>query len=95
MITGNYYSFYVVAVDFNDVSEESEESVFVVCLTPTHIDSPYFISADQTSITMGWTKPGYLGGCPLLTYKLHMREPGEQHFSVVDESLIANRPYLV
>jgi hypothetical protein len=32
LITNAYYSVYVVAVDFNGVSLESEESVFVVCL---------------------------------------------------------------
>jgi hypothetical protein len=40
LVTGAYYSVYVQAVDFNGWSLESESAVFVVCLAPTHIDSP-------------------------------------------------------
>jgi len=46
--TGAYYAFYVVAVDFNSVSQPSPETVASVCLTPDHIENPYFISASRT-----------------------------------------------
>jgi len=55
LVTGAYYSFYVVAVDFNGESLESESAVFVVCLAPTHIDSPDYVSSTQTSFTLSWT----------------------------------------
>lgn len=55
LVTGAYYSFYVVAVDFNGESLESESSVFVVCLAPTHIDSPDYVSSTKTSFTLRWT----------------------------------------
>lgn len=70
--TAAYYSVYVQAVNFNGISLESEEAVFAVCLAPTHIDSPYFISSTKTTLTMGWTKPEYTGGCPILSYALLM-----------------------
>jgi hypothetical protein len=72
LVTNAYYSVYTVAVDFNGASLESEEAVFAVCLAPDHIDSPHFISATKTSLTMGWTKPAYTGGCPILSYALWM-----------------------
>jgi hypothetical protein len=64
----------VRAVDFNGVSIESEESVFVVCLAPTHIDKPDYVSSTQTSFTLAWNKPDYTGGCPILTYRIHMHD---------------------
>lgn len=44
-VTGASYALYVVAVDFNSVSQPSPETVASVCLSPFHIENPYFISA--------------------------------------------------
>lgn len=93
LTTGFYYSVYVIAVDFNDISLPTPEAVFAVCLAPTHIDSPYFISATKTSITMGWTEPDYMGGCPLLTYALYVEVDGE--YEETGSAEIRDRPYIV
>jgi len=45
--TGEYYSFYVQTLNFNGVSQQSEELVVAVCQAPEHIDSPYFVSATK------------------------------------------------
>ena len=93
--TGAYYSFYVQAVNFNGWSLESEASVFSVCLQPTHIDSPDYVSSTKTSFTLRWTKPEYTGGCPILSYAVHMNDGlGGSIFTEVDNASIANKPYL-
>lgn len=94
LTTGSQYAFYVQSIDFNGVSLSSDESVFVVCLAPYHIDSPDFVAATRTSITVSWTKPAFTGGCPILSFTLLMRGPKDTQFHPVDESIIQNRPYL-
>jgi hypothetical protein len=94
LITAEYYSVYVQAVNYNGISLESEEAVFVVCLAPTHIDSPYFISSTGTSLTMGWTKPDYTGGCPIISYALLMQDPNAVDFTEIDSETISDKPYL-
>ena len=94
LATGAYYSFYVKAVDYNGLSLESEPAVFAVCLKPTHIDRPNFVSSTETSITLSWTKPDYLGGCPLLGYNIYVHD-GQQGSEFVEaDPSIKNKPYL-
>jgi hypothetical protein len=95
LLTGAYYSVYVQAVDFNGWSLESESAVFVVCLAPTHIDSPDYISSTKTSFTLSWTKPDYTGGCPVWSYAVYMHD-GEvsSTYVQVDSELISDKPYL-
>lgn len=92
--TSAYYSFYVVAVDFNGKSEESEEAEFVVCLKPDHIDRPEYVESTKTTVTVKWTKPEYTGGCPIWTYRLWIDEGVTGTFAEVDPDNIKDRPYL-
>lgn len=95
LITNAYYAVYVVAIDFNCESLNSEELVLPVCLAPTHIDSVYFISSTKTSLTLGWTKPDYTGGCPILSYAIYMNEGNLNSAWVeVDAIKIRNKPYI-
>jgi hypothetical protein len=94
LTTNAYYSVYAVSVDFNGQSLESDEAVFVVCLAPEHIDRPYYISATKTTISLGWTKPDYTGGCPILTYALLMKGPLDADFTEIDSAQITGRPYI-
>lgn len=95
MSTGDYYAFYVVAVDFNSVSEPSPETVAAVCLPPYHIENPHFISAQKTEITLGWKEPTDDGGCPILGYELLVNDGlGGDVFTAVDVAAIQNRPYI-
>ena len=68
--------------------------MFEVCLAPDHIDSPDFVAATKSSITVAWTKPIHTGGCPILSYSLLMQGPSDTQFNLVDESIISNKPYL-
>lgn len=90
--TGSYYSFYVVATNFNTRSEASAELVVSVCLPPNHIDSPYRITSTKETITVGWDTPEYLGGCPTLGYSLFM-DDGLSGFVEVDALQVNNKPY--
>ena len=91
--TGNYYSFFVEALNFNTVSEYSKELVVSVCLAPTHIDSPTKEATTESSISLVWTTPEFLGGCPTLGFALFM-DDGVSDFTEVDSEQIRNKPYL-
>jgi hypothetical protein len=92
--TAHDYSVYAVSRDFNGLSLESSEAVFTVCLQPAHIDRPYFVEATKSTITLAWEKPKETGGCPILSYHLLIKAPTDSEFAVVDDSQIANKPYL-
>jgi hypothetical protein len=95
LITNEYYAVFVVAIDFNSYSLNSEELVLPVCLAPTHIDSVYFISSTKTSLTLGWTKPEYTGGCPILSYAIYMNEGNPNSIWVETDAIhIRNKPYV-
>ena len=91
---GDYYAFYVVALDFNSESEKSEETLAVMCEAPGHMESPYYISSTGASITLGWKQPENTGGCPVLSYTLHMLDSGSGAWVPVDPGAIENKPYL-
>ena len=92
--TGQYYAFYVVAIDFNSESEPSDETVAVVCVLPGHLESPQLVSTETGSILLEWSMPYETGGCPILGYELYMSSDDQVSYSLVDELEIANKPYL-
>lgn len=93
--TGQYYAFYVISLDFNSVSEPSDETIAVVCVTPGHIESPKFVAATEDTISLSWQKPFDDGGCPILGYELYISEDSGSTWTIVDEETIENKPYLV
>ena len=93
LLTGHYYSFFVQAVNFNGVSEQSEELVVAVCLAPTHIDSPFFIASTKSAITLGWATHTFLGGCPTLGFRLFQSDDDGTTYFEVDQAL-NTLPYL-
>jgi hypothetical protein len=66
--TGKRYSFYVVSVNANGVSEPSPELLAVVCVPPTGFPRPRRLSSTRDSVTLEWAAPSDTGGCPLLSY---------------------------
>lgn len=52
--TGSYYAFHVTSVNFNGESLPSDEMTAVVCLEPSHLEKPDFVSATKTSISLSW-----------------------------------------
>ena len=65
LLTGQRYAFAVTTINFNGESIKSPEKVLIVCIPPYGFPKPYFISATDASITVGWQAPSDDGGCPI------------------------------
>ena len=90
---GNYYSFYLVAKNYNGYSEAGAEDRWLVC-TLSGLDPPVFVSATRTSISLKWSAPINDGGCPITTYGLFMYNSVTTTFDEVDQASIQNKPYI-
>jgi large repetitive protein len=76
LTTGSRYSFYFLAKNFNGYSGSSPESRWLVCLAPSGLDPPLFVSATKTTINLRWTPAKSDGGCPITSYDLEMYDSG-------------------
>jgi hypothetical protein len=86
----------VVSVNFNGVSDPSDELIVVSCKPPDGFPKPYFIYSTQTTVTIGWAAPSDDGGCNLLTYEMQLNDgAGGSTFSGIDSGTLENRPYLI
>ncbi len=95
LTTGSSYTFFITAINFNGVSQSSDELIQIVCIAPYQISSPYYMDSTQTSLTVGWSAPDYNGGCPIYTYALMRNDADGLAPSIqVDPSIINNKPYL-
>lgn len=65
LLTGKSYRFKVAALNFNGEGEHSDEVLFYSCLPPKFIAPPQYISSTETTLTVDWTSPVSLEGCPL------------------------------
>jgi hypothetical protein len=45
LTTGSYYTFYVIAINYNGESDSSNELETPVCLAPSSIAAPYYITS--------------------------------------------------
>jgi hypothetical protein len=63
--TGQRYAFKVAALNFNGAGPLSDMVLFFSCLPPREIMPPRFVSSTETSLTVDWTLPKVLNGCPL------------------------------
>lgn len=80
LTTGNRYSLYFLAKNYNGYSGSSPESRWLVCLAPSGLDPPLFVSATKTTITLKWSTPESDGGCPITSYDLEMYDSGTSSF---------------
>lgn len=67
---GINYVFSVKAVNFNGVSDESDEVMLHSCTAPSQITQPTRIASTNSSITIQWKSPSCDGGCSILGYKV-------------------------
>jgi len=88
LITGESYSFYVEALNFNGVGTPSAETFAYICLAPWGFAVPLYVSSTKTSITIAWKPPLLDGGCPIYTYQLYVNDV------LTDDAVITKRPYL-
>ena len=88
LVTGQAYSFYVVAINYNGVGEASDETFAFSCLAPWGMAIPKYVSSTKSSITISWRPPLLDGGCPIYTYALYLDGV------LTDENVIYKKPYL-
>lgn len=94
LTTGKAYSFYVVALNFNGISPNSDETYSLVCLIPQDLAQPFYISSTSSTITIGWKPPRFDGGCPIYTYSLYMDDGLGGSMVETDKVVIEGKPYL-
>lgn len=78
LTTGSYYEFKVSAINFNGEGAQSTIPLKTYsCLAPSGVSSPVRIDSltTNTAVTLRWTAPASLGGCPLKGYALFRNEP--------------------
>jgi hypothetical protein len=57
-------------------------SEYYACRLPIHFDTPFYISSSQENIEIGWTAPGYNGGCSILGYHLFVMDSNDAEIEV-------------
>lgn len=57
-------------------------SQYYACRLPVHFDTPFYISSSQSHIEVGWTTPGYNGGCSILGYHLFIMDNSDTEIEV-------------
>ncbi len=88
LTTGNAYSFYVEAINFNGVGQPSDETFAFSCLAPWGLAIPKYVTSTRTSISISWRPPLLDGGCPIYTYALYVNDV------LTDDGVIIRKPYL-
>lgn len=68
--TGVAYKFKVAALNFNGHGPLSEEATFFSCLPPKDILPPQFVTSSDSTLSIGWSEPRQLNGCPLQGYNI-------------------------
>lgn len=98
--TAARYTFRALTVNFNGLSEPSEEFTFNACLAPSGMPSPFRIDEGSSTgnLRIGWTAPEDAGGCPLTGYQI-FRDDGQggpvtTEVNEVDDPLLTGDPTL-
>jgi len=68
---GKAYRFKVVALNFNGESLESPEAILFSCLPPSGLLPPAYESSATTSLSVEWSSPSNVNGCPVYQYELY------------------------
>ena len=63
--SGTAYRFKVRAMNFNGDSPDSDEFIFYTCLAPSNLSAPVYDSSTTTTLTLSWSPPSKMNGCPL------------------------------
>lgn len=76
LVTGQYYRFYVQAVNIIGVGLSSPLSSFYACADPSGIEPPILVGlSSSTQISLRWTEPQNSGGCAITSYSI-LRDSG-------------------
>ena len=68
LVTGSRYKFKVASLNSNGAGSLTTQYEFYSCLPPTDILPPVYISSTLTTMTLDWTHPVSLNGCPLQSF---------------------------
>jgi hypothetical protein len=68
--TGVAYNFKVAALNFNGHGPQSEEVTFYSCLPPKDILPPQIVTSSDSTLTIEWSEPRQLNGCPLQGFNI-------------------------
>lgn len=74
MQSGVAYKFKTVALNFNGAGSFSSEVTYFSCLPPQDILPPQYVHSDETTLTITWSEPKILNGCPLQRFDLHIND---------------------
>lgn len=94
LVTGNSYTFRLIAVNFNGEGPASSPITLKSCTAPSSIDPPFATETTETTIALSWAPPKDAGGCPITGYELYVDDGNGGSFTNTDSSVIANKPYL-
>lgn len=68
IITGGAYRFKVTALNFNGEGAASPEALIHVCLPPTGLAPPTYVSSTETTLSIAWQPPEETNACPIYKY---------------------------
>jgi hypothetical protein len=68
LTNGHYYTFRVIALNYNGASQPSATASYYVCTAPTSFPAPVVESQTSSSMTLSWVPPSDLGGCRVTGY---------------------------
>ncbi|XP_032474510.1 myomesin-2 isoform X2 [Phocoena sinus] len=95
LTTGEQYIFRVKAVNAVGTSENSQESdvikVQAALTVPSHPYGITLLNCDGHSMTLGWKRPKYSGGSPILGYYIDKREAHHKNWHEVNASPLQER----
>lgn len=78
LITGAAYTFKVRSLNFNGAGQFSEEATFFSCLPPQGISPPQYVISTESTLTVSWSEPKDLNGCPLQEFVIQIFKNGEE-----------------
>jgi len=92
--TGLTYRFTLQAINFNGLSEESNEAKFIICVPPQRIAPPVMKQVTKTTMVLSWSSPIFEGGCPIKSYSIFRDDGAGGSFFEVDPTLVNDIPAL-
>ena len=66
--SGQLYSFYITATNFNGEGQPSDVSKLRACVAPSGVQPPTLLSNSDLEVTLRWAQPSIQDGCPISSY---------------------------